>query len=86
MPFDPILFALAKEQRRERKTDRVAQKKESNELEGERHRLRVRADRLRLEREDALLRVGFSPGERSFTNDWICFAQFGPRRDGMEAR
>ena len=44
VPFDPILFAMAKEQGRERKADRVAKKKESNEFEGERHRLRVRAD------------------------------------------
>ena len=71
--FDPILFAMAKEQKRQRKADKVAQKKEIDELEGERHRLRVAADRWRLERADAMLRTGFSPGERSFTNDWILF-------------
>ena len=48
--FDPILFAMAKEQKRQRKADKVAQKKEIDELEGERHRLRVTADRWRLER------------------------------------
>jgi len=74
--FDPILFAMAKEQKRQRKADKVAQKKEIDELEGERHRLRVAADRWRLERADAMLRTGYSPGERSFTNDWIFWHGF----------
>ena len=40
------------------------------------HRLRVLADREPIESHDALYRVGCSPGERTFTNNWIFWHGF----------
>ena len=57
-------------ERLQRKAANVAAKLERMRQVEEGHRCRVLADRKRLDLHDALHRVGCSPGERTFTNDW----------------
>ena len=68
--FDPIETRRMQD---ERKRIRSMQCEEKLKKENERmvvHRGRVFADGLRMERAEALLRFGYSPGERTLSDDW----------------
>ena len=71
-----VLAALKKEERCQRRADKVKEKLERARQEAEGHRLRVHADRLRFEGNDALFRAGCSPGERTRTSDWNFWHNF----------
>ena len=51
--------------------------------EEEGHRCRVWVDRQRFNLQEALFRVGCSPGERTFTDDWTFWHGFEPEKEAM---
>ena len=61
---------VRKNVKKEQRAVQVALKLELERKWQHAHRQRVSADRKALECADALLRVGHSPGERTFTDDW----------------
>ena len=58
-------------------------KLERMKQEEEGHRCRVLADRRQFDRHEALFRVGCSPGERTFTDDWRFWHGFEPETEAM---
>ena len=76
--WDPVVAETKKGERLERKTAQAAAKIERMRQEEEGHRCRVLADRKRFELHEALLRVGSSPGGRTFIDDWAFWHGFAP--------
>ena len=66
----------------ERRAACVAKKLERMRKEEQNHRCRVLLDRQQLELRNALCRVGFSPGERTFTDDWSFWHGFDSETEG----
>ena len=83
---------VRKKLKREQRAVQVALKLELERKWQHAHRQRVSADRKALECADALLRVGHSPGERTFTDDWRFWHGFtvnegvGNRADAKKQR
>ena len=70
-------------ERQERKAAIAAAKLERMKQEEEGHRCRVWVDRQRFNLQEALFRVGCSPGERTFTDDWTFWHGFEPEKEAM---
>ena len=72
---------VRKKVKREQRAVQLASKLERERKWQQAHRQRVSADRKALECADAFLRVGHSPGERTFTNDWQFWHGFTVNED-----
>ena len=83
--WDPIVAERMKRERQERKAAMAVAKQERMKQEEEAHRCRVLADRDQFNLHEALFRVGCSPGERTFTDDWMFWHGFEPEKEAVVA-
>ena len=79
----PVIAERMKCKRQERKAAIAAAKLERTKQEEEGHRCRVWVDRQRFNLQEALFRVGYSPCERTLTDDWTFWHGFEPEKEAM---